>query len=887
MFSPLLAAGAGIGLAVSLAVAGPAEKKAALANSSLRFEIVVADGAVASRSFENRLAGNNLALPAREFRLEFLGGETIDASQCAAELTAAGPEGLELLFSGSSGPLRGIEIRVAYSLPPGKSYLRKRISVRHPQRTDLRLVRADLEDGRGVRGSWESMHADYDSFGSHPIFREDLWVGVEFVAASNTHGPDGFLLGSRPGGPSIGREWLDLNSTVIGATRRGEVRAGFLSYIDDIRLAPPRWTSCYNSWWTLPKRVDEEGVLALTRELKRRLFDAHGVFFDVVATDAGWTDPQSIWEIDRKRLPRGFAGLRGIVESAGGRLGLWMSPSSIYDMALDYDWALRNGYVVVTRLSAWGRLKGVSLADPEYRRRTEEQLDKLVRENRFAHLKFDGFLATEETPHHGLLPGADSAEPLAAHALGLIAAAKKADPDLVTEQTFLNSYVNYISPWIVKYADSIFGNAGGDYPRAMGPAPDYREACTNAREWYIFSSLNEVWLPQNVLQYFDIIQCDEGTGFANHAAMAIGRGRFFVPAYINPQYMTDDDWAVFAGLLRWARKNQGLLRRTIELPARVERGEPYAYAHWLGRRGIVAIRNPNNASQDYRLDLRAAGAPEDLTDAVLYTQYPYRKGLASGTNVRSVVPIRLAPWELVFVEIAPRSELREPVALGGRWFHDGPNRMRVIPDEGVSEILVLRPDGSARHEPVKSAPPPAPAGNVTACTISPLEQAAWLKADGKPLPSAGFEVDCAVTVPQGASGKLLLLLEYPGSDHVPSTCRALVNGLEIRLAESSSAGHLGSAEGTHQFKPDSYWAGAIPYASEWTWYICPLAAGGSKVRFSGRAANPQVKIGAWLWSERDGTARELTLDIPCGAPEMPQVGDRLERAGIRLRNPAQ
>lgn len=882
----LLAAGPAIGTAAPPALAAPpSPTRLALTNPALRFEIVIAGGAIAGRVIENRLTGTRLTLPAREFALEFLGGETLDASRCVAEPATTGPNAVEMLFASPSGPLRGLEVRVRYELPPDKPWLRKRISIRDTRGAGRRLIRVDLEDGRGVPGPWESTAADYDAFGSHPIFRDDLWAGVEFVAASNVHGPGGFLLGSRPGGPSIGRAWLDLNPTVIGAAPRGGVRAAFLDYIDDIRLAPARWACCYNSWWTLPERVDEPAILGLACELKSRLFEAQGVFFDFVATDAGWTDPRSIWRIDRRRLPQGFAPLRRIVESAGGRLGLWMSPSSVYDLALDYDWARRNGYVLATRPSAWGPLHGVSLADPEYRRQTEEQLGRLVRENGFAHLKFDGFLATEETPHHGLLPGADSAEPLAAYALELIAAAKRANPQLVAEPTFLNSYVNYISPWIIKYADSVFGNSGGDYPRAIGPAPDYRESCTNAREWYIFSSFGEVWLPQNALQYFDVIQCDEGAGFANHAAMAIGRGRFFLPAYINPVFMTGDDWAVFAGLLRWARKNQEVLRRTVELPARVEEGEPYAYAHWRGRRGVVAVRNPNNASQDYRLDLRAAGAPEDLADAVLYTQYPYRKGLISGANAHTVLTIPLAPWELLFVEIVPREEIREPVVVGGRWSREGPDRMRVMPDEGVTEIRVVQPDGSARRESVAPAPPLSPTGAVTTVALTPLEQSGRPGADGKPLPGARFELDCDATVPRGAGGRLLLLVQFPGREHAPSTCRALVDGREVRLEERSSAGHLGSAEGTHRFDPASRWAGVIPYASEWTWYICPVPAGASRIRFIGRAARPRIRIGAWLWAERDGASRELTLDIPCGAAEMPQVRERLERHGVCLLDP--
>src|SRR5580658_9141862 len=87
--------------------------------------------------------------------------------------------------------------------------------------------------------------------------------------------------------------------------------------------------------------------MALIRTLKEGLYDRHGVFFDFVTTDMGWSDPRSIWEIDRQQLPNGFEETRGIVEGAGGRLGLWMSPGELYSQACDYGWMGRNGYFVL------------------------------------------------------------------------------------------------------------------------------------------------------------------------------------------------------------------------------------------------------------------------------------------------------------------------------------------------------------------------------------------------------------------------------------------------------------------------------------------------------------------------------------------------------------
>ncbi len=327
-----------------------------LENQAICFRIGVRDGKVILRDLKNRLTGATTSLPLEQFTLELQDGTTIGSSACTLRSSATDRLGLELLFISDRSP--GMEIRVRYRLPPGKPYLRKQIAVRQVGGTPGRLLRADLDEWRGVRRNWDSMHADRYPYGSHPIYCEDLWAGVEFVAAFSEYGKDGFVLRSRPGGTPLGREWLELHSTVAGVAVRGGVRDAFLRYIDDIRLAPPRMTWCYNSWWTLPERFDSAQLVALASQWNERLFQRHGTFFDVLTLDAGWSELQSLWEIDRHAFPDGFGPVRRLVESAGGRLGLWISPSGIYAAALSPDWARRSGLTVISKREARGARVG-------------------------------------------------------------------------------------------------------------------------------------------------------------------------------------------------------------------------------------------------------------------------------------------------------------------------------------------------------------------------------------------------------------------------------------------------------------------------------------------------------------------------------------------------
>ncbi len=857
-----------------------------LENSALRLSLVLEGEWLLAVQLTDRIGNAAIDLPPGHFELEFEGGRTIGAPGLRIERAAQSRDGIELLYV--SGP-PAIEVRVRYTLPKRAAYVRKQISLRQRGPGEaLRLMRADLDNWRGVRRDWSSMRADALPYGSHPIFCDRLWAGVEFVAAFNSYDRDGFVLRSRPGGRRVGAEWVDLHSTVAGAAEPGHVRDAFLRYLDDIRLAPPRWVACYNSWWTLPTVVKQEQNLRLIATLKEKLFDRHGVFFDIVTTDMGWSNPRSIWEIDRTQLPQGFDDIRAIVESARGRLGLWMSPSETYPPVCDYEWLEQHGYVVLRRERSGKREPfALSLADPKYRNAVTKQLPGLIQGNNLGHIKYDGFVAQEPEGHHDLLPGADSVEPLARHALELLEVSRKADPTLFTEPTCINSLANYISPWILKYSDSAWGNAGGDCPPGINPAPDYRESHTNAREWYIFSSLREFWLPQNAVQYFDIVHCDRAAGFANHAAMAVGRGRFFLSTYINPAFMSADDWRIYAGLLKWARASQEILRHTVVLPSRVEAGEPYVYAHWRGARGILAVRNPSNASQDFALELRAACAPKSLSRAVCYTQYPCRRGIARDLRADSTIHLKLAPWELLFLEIVPQEHLAEPVAFGARWYSaDG--ETYAVPDRAAGDIEWMEPHGAVRRVRVTPRPALELHGRIVSQSARRLPESEWLADESGRVASTAFDLECEVNIAKDADGgRLLLLVEYPGRRCRPSRCKATLDGRAVDLAASSSAlsddpnaGHIG-----YYHVNGEPWKDLRPYESHWHWYECAVPAGISRVRFDGAAGFEQPRIGVWLWSENNLGKLKQPVGYASSAPAMPEYRPELERNGICLLPP--
>jgi hypothetical protein len=840
----------------------------------MEYRFTVDANVLQSKTLINHLTNEQVALPTREFTLEFDKGATITSSECRLEDARTSANGTAFSFRSP----KGAQIRVDYHAPAGKAYVRKRISIADPDGTNLKVFRAELENWEGVRRNWTSSTADRLPYGSHPIHCDTLWTGVEFPAAFNRYDENGLVLASRPGGRRIGKQPLAMRSVVAGVCAPGEARRAFLRYIDDIRHAPPRMTSCYNSWWTTPPAIKRQDVEQLMADLKRGLYDTTGAFFDIVTTDAGWSDRQSIWQIDGKNMPTGFRDVQSALEPLGAKMGLWVSPSEIYGVTIDWDWARKSGYAVVDPFPDQ-KNHGISLADPRYRSETIEQLKGLISNNDFHQIKYDGFIASEVVPHHDLLPKEDSVEPLAEHVLQLMEASYRARPELLTEPTFWNSWANYISPWVIAHGDSVWANAGGDCPVGIGPAPAYREAHTTSREYFIFSSLDEVWLPQNAVQYFDIIHCDAADGFANHVAMAIGRGRFFLATYINPKFMSAEDWKVYAAFVQWAKANQPLLRHTEVLRSRVEVGESYAYGHWEDTRGVVVVRNPSNENASYRLDLTSCGAPKELVDAVCYSLYPHRQGLRGGLSGHDSLTVPLEPWQTLYLEIMPVKDLKEPVVVGGRWFRSGEKTFVVACPDSAPAVL-LEPGRNKRAVSLPHRTAPVIPGKVTRFERSVLPGPEWLAKGDKVFPSVSFNLDCDVNVSDTAA-TLLVLVEFPGLEHRPSTCKIVINEEETKTEISSSNGHIGNSQAT----PGSYWNAITHYQSHWTWYTAKLTAGSNRVKVNGNAGHPEARVGVWVWLDLDLTRGAVPAQFTAGKAQLPQLQDTIERHGFCLRRP--
>ncbi|HTO93130.1 MAG TPA: hypothetical protein VMM80_02120, partial [Bacteroidota bacterium] len=169
--------------------------------------------------------------------------------------TAPGMRGgteLTLLFT---GPDNALTLRVTYALGADEFYVRKTIAVMDTSGAGhfLRMLRGSDCAVRGgpavVKGGGFGQPAAC-TFGG----KSGAFFGLEYPASTNSLAGEGAGAHLRCGeeiGERITRAWLAGDPVVEGVTPDTAVRRWFWRYVDDIRVAPLRPYTLYNSWYDL------------------------------------------------------------------------------------------------------------------------------------------------------------------------------------------------------------------------------------------------------------------------------------------------------------------------------------------------------------------------------------------------------------------------------------------------------------------------------------------------------------------------------------------------------------------------------------------------------------------------------------------------------------
>jgi hypothetical protein len=640
---------------------------------------------------------------------------------------------------------------------------------------------------------------------SSPVFGDRIFAGIEHPAAlCQAEGEQLYL--AQHSYIKVGTEWVALSAAVFGSSSsedeaeygREALRRAFLRYLDTVRVKPADLHIHYNNWWTMPVPFSEADVLANIAALKRGLagpwyrLGGPRFFFDSYAMDMGWSDPHTVWEVDRAHYPAGFRTIGKALAAVHARPGLWVSPSSCYPPALDNDWLEANGYETLTRQPG-GRYACLALGG-RYQRAFKEAVLRHAREGNLGHVKFDGLVWPCETATHGHPTGIESMQPIAEGLMDVFDALRQAAPTIALEPTCLGYWP---SPWWLMHTPYVIGPFGDDCPNGRSPCPEWIEALTTGRDVANLQGRDAFLLPSAALECFDIIVQSPGD-VENHGVMAVARGHGFQSTYINPKYMDADEWRFFADLMRWARANREFLQEPLPVGGDPAQRQAYGYAYRAPGREMVFARNP--WIEPASLDLpQQPGAP--ARDVRLL--YPRREVLGRTAAGVPLPALSLGPYELAVLEAVPVTATTAAAALG-------------VPPPVAAQA-------------VWSAPAAVGFERLTFAPGVPAFGPDWSSPDGDVAEALVY--GGAGVLRLAAAAELCLLASGPTS-MVGVRCVLQVDGKEVVVRASRSAGAF-SATGAKA-------------TEDWAWFLASLKPGTHAVEFRVLGAADSTQCGVFV-----------------------------------------
>ena len=205
---------------------------------------------------------------------------------------------------------------------------------------------------------------------------------------------------------------------------RGQLRRGFLAYIERERAHPYRPFLHYNSWYDIAwdsRKYDEKESLAVIDYFGRELVKKRGVKMDSYLFDDGWDDNQTLWKF-HKGFPNGFTPLKAEAEKYHSGIGVWVSPFGGYNAPKIARLAYGSQFGFETNSS------GFSLAGPRHYQRFHEIVLEMTRKYGVNQFKFDGLAAGSKAAANGMTRDGDAM-------LRLYRRPPAARPDIYISQT--------------------------------------------------------------------------------------------------------------------------------------------------------------------------------------------------------------------------------------------------------------------------------------------------------------------------------------------------------------------------------------------------------------------------------------------------------------------
>lgn len=389
-------------------------------------------------------------------------------------------------------------------------------------------------------------------------------------------------------------------SMAWGCFPEGQLRRGFLYYLEKARAVPYRQLTFYDSWYDLSYDLNvltEENCIDRIKtwgdSLKER-----GAGLDCFLWDSGWDDWYNMWEFNKK-LPQGFSNINAFARRYNASSGAWLSPWGGYDEFIKVRLATAKEHFPQYKINE----HGFTLTDPNYYTYFKDVIINLIRQNNVTLFKIDGIDPGKYNPDcSGFGIYADEMHAF----IQLIKKIREVKPDIRLNLTV----GTWPSPFWLCYGDNIW--KGGDDFGALGEG-NHRQQWMNFRDYGVFKCTAKSPLcPISSLMF-------HGITIANYGATAgyemddrfisddiwtyFSNGTSLQELYINPHKLSKNNWDELAKAMKWSRIHKGVLVDSHWVGGDPSRGEVYGFASWNPQAATLMIRNPSSRPADFTFSL--------------------------------------------------------------------------------------------------------------------------------------------------------------------------------------------------------------------------------------------------------------------------------------------
>jgi hypothetical protein len=605
------------------------------------FELLLADGATLKASDLKVLRGPDLDTLRRDPKAQRLGARN-------------GGKQIRVTLATSDNNLT---IQWRAELRDGSNYVRQYVSLT-PKKADVDLREIVLvqepsetefgESGMKPAGTLDgSPIAGAATLDGSPFTGGDVFLAFEHPLAK-IRTLDSELRCSLPRSSLLKAGSEQTYSSVIGVTPPKQLRRAFLYYVERERAQPYRPFLHYNSWYDLGYglgKIMEPDALKVIDLFGQELVEQRKVVMDSFVPDDGWDNPASLWRF-HEGFPNGFTGLQRAAQRYHAGVGAWLSPWGGYGKAKEerMKYGLKEGFET--------NKNGFSMAGPKYYARFRDACLGMVRDYDLNYFKFDGISSG------GIPTGAPAASATDVEALlQLIGDLRAAKPEL-----FINVTTGtWSSPYWLWYADSTW-RSGSDWGTCGWGSQRQQQVTYRDAQTY-----------QNVVRRAPLYPINslmtQGVMFANHGLpndtdrLVEDIRAFFASGtncqelYLTPSLLDAKTWDALAEAAIWSRNNADVLVDTHWLGGDPAKGDIYGWASWSKRKGILALRNPKDASGKSTIDIgKAFELPQGAAQKYLLKS-PWKDEAAIDAIPLSAGeehPFELKPFEVVVFDAMPR-----------------------------------------------------------------------------------------------------------------------------------------------------------------------------------------------------------------------------------------